>query len=227
MWLNQTMVPASPSAHRHVMTSLRNDVYFRLTSPLWCFILKVSKALPVPWAASLKVRRRNVALCLTDVSVLIDVTCATTLRALSLASLDHATRNPSLAKSRSVSRCVWRALCMCVFVCVCVGGGETTLIPTASPLRRKQHCVCHLQFRERPFCDRPRSVPVSAWELFCFLLGDEESCPFSFNKQTAVWINKLKGSGCGPVRTVRSVSLSVCLSCKWARSRLYWSQTSS
>lgn len=97
----------------------------------------------------------------------------------------------------------------------CVRGDRA--YATALPLRCKQHCVCHFQFQERPFCDRPCSVSVGACQLFCFLLGDEESCPFSFNKQTAVWINKLKGSGCGPVRTVHSVRISVCLSCEWAR----------
>lgn len=87
----------------------------------------------------------------------------------------------------------------------------TALSPAALPLRCKQHCVCHLQFGERTFC--PTDLVCSWQHFFCFLSGDEESCPFSFNKQTAVWINKLKGSGCGPVRTVCSVSLPVCLSC--------------
>lgn len=120
---------------------------------------------------------------------------------------------PRISQSRhlkSEPRKSWSisTLCMVCFVYA---------YPTALPVRCKQHCVCHLQFWERPFCDRPCSVPVSACQLFCFLLGDEESCPFSFNKQTAVGINKLKGSGCGPVRTVCSVRLSVCLACVWAR----------
>lgn len=90
--------------------------------------------------------------------------------------------------------------------------------PRLPMLRRcKQHFVCRIQFsRAFILSDRPQTVPVGARRLFCFLSGDEESCPFSFNKQTSVWINKLKGSGCVPLRTVCSVSFSVSLSCEWA-----------
>lgn len=53
--------------------------------------------------------------------------------------------------------------------------------------------------------------------FFVSLQEMKSACPFSSNKQTAVWINKPRGSGCGPVRTVHSVRLCVCLSCKWAQ----------
>ncbi len=123
-------------------------------------------------------------------------------------ALPHIFQSRHQNRSHARSRAVYGGPCV---------RGVTTLHPAALPLRCKQHCVCHIQFRESPFCDRPCSVPVSACELFCFLVGDEESCPFPFNKQTAVWINKLEGSGCGSERTVRSVSFSVCLSCEWAQ----------
>lgn len=109
---------------------------------------------------------------------------------------------------------------------VCDHAAPPPSSPAPSPLRYKQHCVCHLSFRERPFRDRPRSVPVSTRKLFCFLLRDEESRPFSLNKQTVVWINKLEGCGCGPVRTVRSVRPVLRLGTVSARSRLYWSESS-
>lgn len=47
-------------------------------------------------------------------------------------------------------------------------------VPGRGGPRCKQHFVCRLQFWERPFCDRSRSVPVGARWLFCFLAGDEE-----------------------------------------------------
>lgn len=108
-------------------------------------------------------------------SLHIGVTCDTTLEADSLASLNHATRNPSHAKTRSVLSRVWWALCT----------GATALPPAALPLRCKQHCVCHLQFRERPLCDRSRSVPVSAcWLFFVPFQEMKKAVPSpSINKQ--------------------------------------------
>ena len=67
---------------------------------------------------------------------------------------------------------------------------------TTAPLRSppcKQHRVCHLQFGEtQSFSVGDRLSSVGPGLVVCepiffgFLLGDEESRPIHFNKQTAV-----------------------------------------
>lgn len=154
-----------------------------------------------------KLQRRNAVFCLKGVSLHIGVTCDTILEALSLASLNHATWNPSPAKP-APSRVVYGGPCV---------QGATALTPRPCPSDVNNIVFVTFDFESVHFVTDLALFLSALASFFCFLLGDEESCAFSFNKQTAVWINKLKGSGCGPVRTVCSVSLSVCLSCKWAR----------
>lgn len=90
------------------------------------------------------------------------------------------------------------------------GGGQQPLHPH---IFRCEHCVCRFQFGGQRFSDRTCSVPVSACRIFYIffwfvsLCKDEKGCPFLFNKQTDVWINKRRGSGCRPGRTASSLSL--------------------
>lgn len=47
-------------------------------------------------------------------------------------------------------------------------------------------------------CPCQRSPPICFLASFCFPSSDEKSCPFSFNKQTAVQINNLQVPGLWP-----------------------------
>lgn len=140
---------------------------------------------------SKKLWRRNVLFCLKGMSLQIGVTSGTIFSSIA---------PPEIWATRWR---VWRALC--------------TASPQPSPSDVNNIVFVTFDFESDHFVTDLVLFLSAHAGFFCFLLGDEESCPFAFNKQTAVWINKLKGSGCGPVRTVCSVSVSVCLSSKWER----------
>lgn len=196
------------SAHHHVTTSTWNDIYFKLTSPLRCLSLRFTGLVCMRQVS--QSRGRNVfSLFERCVTAHWRVTSDTTITGLSLTCLNHATWNPSHAKTCSVS-----TPCMVGLVY----RGWPHLRPKPCPTHVNNIVFVTFNFESVHFVtDLALFLSANASFFFCFLLGDEESCPFSSNKQTTVWINKLKGSGCGPVTTVCSVRLSVCLSCKWAR----------
>lgn len=137
------------------------------------------------------------------------VTCDMTYKVPSLSSLHHVTWNPSYVKF-APSWDVFGAECR-------HGGGRIALTTTTTSLTLSD--VNNIVFVAFDFSSVHFGTELALFPSPPFSVsfwGDEESCAFCFNKQTAMWLNKPRGSGCRPARTLSSVSL--CLPfLRWGR----------
>lgn len=136
---------ANASAHHHFTTSTRNDIYFKLTSPLWCF--KFQR--PCQHAARLKAAEK----CHFFLFERYVTThwCDLWHNPLATHTPPPPPQNPAPSWAVYGGPCVHE---------------RPRLPPQPCPFRCKQHCVCHLQFRGRPFCLTDLGLFLSAFAGF-------------------------------------------------------------
>ena len=166
------------SAHRHLRLFIPSDIYSRL--PHACYTFTSSKASRL-YSANLKLAKKTHAFYVWKIrhnTLVWPVTQPSKPHSLKLA-LSSLLRFPNHAMWNMNHTELLQASAM-------YGGPCVPRQPhnhTALPHRRKQHCICHLQFWEPPFGDRPHSVPVPV--CFCVFLKDMAKAELflSINKQ--------------------------------------------